>query len=299
MTIMMTFGTLPKAFAEDKALVVGLHSAALGGMSRRARLKAIDDLAQYLSSKLGRTVSGRNYARIEDLLAQAKAGTVQLAIVSAQVQAEQRLSDPIAVLSRSDAATIQWQILSKSNIRTISELQGKTIAIPRVGRQDQKFVTQVVLEGEVAPQYFQWLPVADAESGITSVNVGQAQATVVPVGVESSLKVLYTSRPIPSAVVTEVATISEQDRTKVAAALMSWSSSWPGYTGWRATQSGPYAALRNQMNSTGISRKLLVVKPKPFLLADRTFFQPYSARAELPSVINLVKAPQWMPDQAP
>jgi len=172
----------------QKRITVGLYAPTAPFIGPSQRLEYVTRLAEHLSKAApGKRVVGRVFASGGAFVSAVNRGDVQFAVVDAPYAAARGL--PYRVLAsaaRRGSSTGSWMLVSKS-VSSLSQLKGKTLAIPRVGARARAFVANVLFEGEIATNYFGKLTKApDTHSAVTLVGLGRASAAVVPVGVTLS-----------------------------------------------------------------------------------------------------------------
>jgi hypothetical protein len=283
------------AWGQGKEIVIGLFLPALPDASRAQRIKAVEDLASQIATKINQPVKGRSFARAADLNLAVKQRVVHFAIVDALFAADRRWT-PMATLVSHGSKAVSWQFLAKTGA-TFGDLKGKTLAFASItGKADRQFVSNVLLEGEVAPTFFGWTASPDAGSAIRAVALGKAFATVVPAGRSTGgLTTVFVSPPVPTPVIVHVGRLPAKVQQPVLQAVLGWQGSWLGFDGWRAPEAGAYKRLASAL-AARIVRKPIVPKPQPFALHARDVFARFQPSSELPSVLGLMLAPKTRPD---
>lgn len=149
------------------------------------------ELANRLGAELGKALnvpgSGRVYARAVDFGAAVSKKEVTLALVDPAY-----LTDPavraagnfvvIAVaLAAGEKAERTWQLVARAGAK-FTELKGKRVLVPSLGGREAEFVINVLLGGEVGRDFFAKIdPAPDTASALAALELGKADATVVPV----------------------------------------------------------------------------------------------------------------------
>jgi hypothetical protein len=296
--VLLTTLLAAPAWGQGKDIVVGLFFPALPETTRAARIKAVEDLASHLASKIGQPVKGRSFARAADLNLAVKQRVVQLAIVDASFAAERRWA-PLAMLSFHGSRTMPWQVLAKAGISTISDLKGKTLAFPSIGKADRQFISNVLFEGEVPPSYFTLSPSPDASSAIRAVGLGKAAATVVyGQRAMGGLTSVYVSRDIPTPSIVHVGRLPAPVQKAVLQGLLSWQGGWLGFDGWKPVEAGLYPRLASALASKPV-RRMIAPKPQAFVIQAREVFAGFQPPRDLPSVLGLMTPPTAKPDLRP
>jgi hypothetical protein len=180
----------------DRQLGVGLCVPEIPFASARARHRAAKRVAQHLSRSLRRPVEGFAYLKPEDLRRDVRAGRLHFAVVGAlfaatvpdnQILAQGRLSKNTAGV---------WSILCRDQ-RTLQQLRGKRLQIPRMGPGTLAFVQDGVAGGAVNVKgHFkvQWSP--NLLSAQAAVRLGHADAVVAPLSTTGLVSVLQ-GYPLP------------------------------------------------------------------------------------------------------
>ena len=280
----------------QSGLVIGLYTPNQAVQAGRAqRIRAIERLAAYLSSKLGVPVRGRSFARSTDLQRAVKRGQVQLAVVGA-THAGQRGWQAFASLVRQGKRTQVWSVVTTRRYTRITELKGATLAIALPKTIARRFVTKVLFEGEVQAAYFRWLAAPDAASAIRATQVGKAAAAIVPASATvSGLSRVFVSQgvPLPQAVV--VGKLSPRTAARARAALLAWRGKWLGFDGWRAPLPEQNLALRQRMRRSG-RKKPIVSEPRGYTLKERGVFVTAKPAVALPDVREMLSSRELLPD---
>ena len=85
--------------------------------------------------------------------------------------------------SKASLGAVRWVLAvpESSEINSVEDLEGKTIAALKIGSRDTAFVTNVLLGGEVDHTYFKSVILApNPNSAATMVSLGRADAALVP-----------------------------------------------------------------------------------------------------------------------
>ena len=189
-------GLWPRGARADQQLGVGLCVPEIPFASARARHRAAKRVAQHLSRSLRRPVEGFAYLRPDDLRRDVRAGRLHFAVVGALFAATVPDNQILAQGQLSPSSASVWSILCRHR-RTLQELRGKRLQIPRLGRGTLSFVQDGVLGGAVNVQdHFkvQWSP--NLLSAETAVRLGQADAVIAPLSTAGLVAVLQ-GYPVP------------------------------------------------------------------------------------------------------
>ena len=145
------------------------------------------ELANRLGAELGRALSapgtGRVYARAADFAAAVKKGEVTVALVDpAYLTGAAGNCTVLAVsLAADDKAERTWQLVEHAGTKP-AELRGKRVLVPSLGGREPEFVMNVLFGGEVGRNFFAKIdPAPDTTSALAALELGKADAAVVPV----------------------------------------------------------------------------------------------------------------------
>jgi hypothetical protein len=202
-----TLAAAPAGAAEKKAtLGVFLATTLSDGQERFQYAEA---LAARLGDALDRPVAAKSFGRYEDFSRAVSEGLLDFAVVEswAAVQLGGR-ARPVAWASRSGEIQQRWAIVSTQK-GAVKDLAGKRLALVKgAGPADPKFVTHVVLGGDLdAQRHFKVMPVPNVESALKMLEARGAEAALVPlahVPRDREVRVLFRSGRIPGAVLVDL-----------------------------------------------------------------------------------------------
>lgn len=202
-----TLATAPALAAAKKATVgVFLATTLTDGQERFQYAEA---LAAKLGESLERPVAAKSFGRYEDFSRAVADGLVDFAVVDAwaAVQLGARAT-PVAWASRSGETQQRWAIVSTQK-GAVKDLAGKRLALVKgAGPADPKFVTHVVLGGDLdAQRHFKVTPVPNVESALKMLEAKGAEAALVPlahVPKDKDVRVLFRSGRVPGAVLVDL-----------------------------------------------------------------------------------------------
>ncbi|QSQ25134.1 PhnD/SsuA/transferrin family substrate-binding protein [Pyxidicoccus parkwayensis] len=202
-----TLAAVPSGAAEKKATVgVFLATTLTDGQERFQYAEA---LAAKLGESLERPVAAKSFGRYEDFARAVSGGLVDFAVVDAwaAVQLGSRAT-PVAWASRSGETQQRWAIVSTQK-GSVKDLAGKRLALVKgAGPADPKFVTHVVLGGDLdAQRHFKVMPVPNVESALKMLEAKGAEAALVPlahVPKDKDVRVLFRSGRVPGAVLVDL-----------------------------------------------------------------------------------------------
>nr|MBA3501836.1 hypothetical protein [Deltaproteobacteria bacterium] len=161
---------------------------------------------------------GRVYARAADFAAAVKKGEVTVALVDATYLASSSNYTVLAASVRGGDVAQTWQLVSKG-AKKFSELRGKRVLVPANGGKEADFALNVLLGG-VEKDYFKVEVAPDTVSAIAAVQLGKADAAIVPTGVDlPSPTVQVLALPsVATPILVGYAGLTAQQRTTVIAA---------------------------------------------------------------------------------
>jgi ABC-type amino acid transport substrate-binding protein len=197
------------AHADD--LHVGLYAPSARFAGTSARLDYVTDAAKHLGG------TGKVYSRAGDFAAAAKKGEIDVAVVDAPYLAA--LGVPYTVLATATGGA--WQLVSRGGEKKVADLKGKKVLCPALGGREDDFVYEALLGGELQRGFFGSVDAApDTVSALASLDLGRADAAVVPAGADlpGGVSVVATLASVPGPALVALAGTSEAVRKKVAAA---------------------------------------------------------------------------------
>ena len=175
---------LASVSARADTITVGLFAPSAPFPSTAARVEFATKLGEHFGKALGKTATGRVYARAGDFTAAVKKGEVQVALVDPAYLAGTGNWTALAASTRGGDATQAWQVVSK-NAKKLTDLRGKRVLVPANGGHESDFVLNVLLGG-LEKDFFKVEAAPDTVSAIAAVSLGKADAAVVPVGADLS-----------------------------------------------------------------------------------------------------------------
>lgn len=168
--------------ADAENVTVGLFAPSAPFPSTSARLDLASKLGQHLAKALGGSGSGRVYARAADFAAAVRKGDVTVAVVDAAYLATRGDYTVLAASIRNGETTQAWQVVARGAKR-ITELRGKRVLVPANGGRESDFALNVLLGG-VERDFLKIEAAPDTASALAALNLGKAEAAIVPAGVE-------------------------------------------------------------------------------------------------------------------
>ena len=172
------------AGARADTITVGVFAPSAPFPSTAARVELASRLGDHLGKALGGIGSGRTYARAGDFAAAVKRGEIALALVDASYLAGRGGYTVIASSTYGGATVRGWQLVARAGVKFV-DLKAKRVLVPSNGGRELEFVVDVMLGGEVARGWFARVEAAtDTASALAALGLGNADAVVVPLGVE-------------------------------------------------------------------------------------------------------------------
>ena len=168
--------------AQADNITVGLFAPSAPFPSTSARVELATRLGDHIGKALGGTGTGRVYARAADFAAAVKKGEVVIALVDPAYLAHTANWTVLAASVRGGDIAQAWQIVGKG-AKKFADLRGKRVLVPANGGKEADFALNVLLGG-VEKDFFKIEVAPDTVSAIAAVQLGKADAAVVPAGVD-------------------------------------------------------------------------------------------------------------------
>jgi phosphonate ABC transporter substrate-binding protein len=160
------------------------------------------------AKKTGLALSGRYFVQLADFQKFVDSGHPGFGVVDAVYFLEERQKldlQPLATAQDAAGASTQQYCLAVATSKPwqrIDELSGKSLAQTPLAGKYPVFVSEFLLEGVLPSTFFQTKPVPHAASAMRAVELGESDGAFVPcaqVGKDKKLRTVFTSRPIPMA----------------------------------------------------------------------------------------------------
>jgi hypothetical protein len=132
----------------------------------------------------------------------------------------------LAVATRGGSDGVAWELVSRGGESSIVALKGKKVLCAAMGGREADFVYEALLGGELARGFFGSVDSApDVVSALASLNLGRADAAVVPSGVDlpSGVTVVASLPTISWPALVALPGASDALKKKVTAAATSFS----------------------------------------------------------------------------
>lgn len=283
--------------APADALVVGVYAPWMYFPNSLARSQYVGELAERLGRVTGKSFRARAFATEGEFQNQIAAGQVHFAIVDAQYQIERGLK-PLAQGVKSGRPT-RPMVLVASGARGVAELEGKSLARVRLGRGDQGFIFNYLLQNQVDPGFFAdgaGKDARDVQGALGLVKLGKADAAFAYKGTEPGI---FETRPVPLPVfVATAADIAPDTLRAVQQGVLGVTLDGPveGFSAWSAELHRPLErAIKAKPQGPG-NRPVLSRADAPLPPVPSAIDTSATARAALPPVADELEVLPPPPD---
>lgn len=176
---------IASSVARADTITVGLFAPTAPFPSTSARVELASRLGEHLGNALGKTGSGKVFARGGDFASAVRKGEVTVALVDAAYLAVAGGNYTVlAAALRGGQTAPGWQLVARGTDR-LTGLAGKRVLVPAIGGRETDFVLHVLFGGEVPKGYFARIETApDTVSALAALGLGKTDAAIVPDGVE-------------------------------------------------------------------------------------------------------------------
>ncbi|HZI11261.1 MAG TPA: PhnD/SsuA/transferrin family substrate-binding protein [Myxococcus sp.] len=279
------------AAAKKATLGVFLPTTLTDGQQR---FQYAESLAARLTEATGRPTAPKSFARYEDFSKAVSDGTIDFAVVDswAAVQLGNKAA-PVALAPLSGETTQRWAIVSTSK-SSVKDLAGTRLAIVKgAGSADPKFVTNVVLAGDLdAKKHFKLTPVPNVESALKMLEAKGAEAALVPLAhVPQGVKVLFRSSKVPGAVL--VGMRGDADDLKESLQKLAAVAPFGAFVAVQGKELDDFGKLLQR----GPPRRQPVLVDAPALRVDtRSLMEPSALQPVLPSFADALDVSAEQPD---
>ena len=225
-------------------LTLGVFAPSAPFPSTAARVELASRLGDHLGKALGGTGTGRVYARGADFTAAVRKGEIALAVVDAAYLASRGGYTVIAGSLQGGDIHRGWQLVARAG-STLTGLAAKRVLVPSNGGREIDFVVNVLLGGEVARDFFGKVEAAsDTTSALAALGLGNADAAVVPVGVDlpAGIARVIALPAIANPILVAYGTVSAAQRSTLAIAAASFKGD-ATIAGFRAGDDEPVRAI--------------------------------------------------------
>ena len=283
----------PAAGAAPKKATLGvfLPSTLTDGQQR---FQYAESLAAKLTAATGRPTGAKSFARYEDFSKAVSEGLVDFAVVDswAAVQLGAKAT-PVALAPLSGETSQRWAIVSNAK-GSVKDLAGKRLAIVKgAGAADPKFVTNVVLAGDLdAKKHFRLTPVPNVESALKMLEAKGAEAALVPLShVPEGVRVLFRSSKVPGAVLVGM----RGDADDLTKNLQKLEPVAP-FGAFVAVQGKELEDFRKLLQSGPARRQPVLVDVPALRVETRALMDPSALQPVLPSVADALDVSAEQPD---
>ena len=258
------------------------------------RFQYAEALAARLSTATGRPTAAKSFARYEDFSKAIADGIVDFAVVDAwaAVQLGARAT-PVALAPLSGETSQRWAIVSNAR-GSVKDLAGKRLAIVKgAGAADPKFVTNVVLAGDLdAKKHFKLTPVPNVESALKMLEAKGAEAALVPLThVPEGVRVLFRSAKVPGAVLVGV-----RDDADVLTDNLQKLEPVAPFGAFVALQGRELEDFRKLLQTGPARRQPVLVDAAPLRVETRALMDPAALQPVLPSFADALDVSAEQPD---
>lgn len=253
------------ATAHAENVTVGLFAPSAPFPSTAARLELANKLGEHIGKALGGAGSGRVYARAGDFAAAVKKGDVTIALVDAPYLASTTGYTVLAASTRGGDTEQAWQVVARG-AKKITELRGKRVLVPANGGRESDFALNVLLGG-VEKDFFKVEASPDTVSALAAVQLGKADAAIVPAGVElPSGTAAVLALPAVATPMLVAYGASEKDRASIIAAVAGFKGD-ATIAGFRGGDAEGVRAIARRFGAA-VKRGPLVVPSVRLLVGD-------------------------------
>lgn len=202
--------------SDESPLVVGVYAPHMFFANSIQRSQYAEQLAAGLGRVTGLSFRGRGFSTQGEFANQVTAGQVHFALIDAQHQIERGY----AALAQGTAngRPTRPMVLVAGSGSSVADLAGKRLARVKLGRGDEGFVINYLLQNQVEPGFFgEARTVRDVQGALSLVKLGKADGAFVYQGVAPGI---FTSRPVPLPVFVRTAQVPDDVARKVRQAVL-------------------------------------------------------------------------------
>ncbi|PTL85164.1 PhnD/SsuA/transferrin family substrate-binding protein [Vitiosangium sp. GDMCC 1.1324] len=289
----LLFAWVPAAGAAAKKATLGvfLPTTLTDGQQRFQYAEA---LAAKLTEATGRATAAKSFARYEDFSKAVAEGIIDFAVVDswAAVQLGAKAT-PVALAPLSGETSQRWAIVSTAK-GSVKDLAGKRLAIVKgAGAADPKFVTNVVLAGDLdAKKHFKLTTVPNVESALKMLEAKGAEAALVPLShVPEGVRVLFRSSKVPGAVLVGM----RGDADDLTENLQKLQPVAP-FGAFVAVQGKELEDFRKLLQSGPPRRQPVLVDAPALRVETKALMEPSALQPVLPSFADALEVSAEQPD---
>ncbi|WNG36044.1 phosphate/phosphite/phosphonate ABC transporter substrate-binding protein [Archangium violaceum] len=278
------------AAAKKATLGVFLPTTLTDGQQRFAYAEA---LAAKLSAATGRATAAKSFARYEDFSKAVSEGLIDFAVVDSWAAVQLGKATPVALAPLSGETSQRWAIISTAK-GSVKDLAGKRLAIVKgAGATDPKFVTNVVLAGDLdAKKHFKLTPVPNVESALKMLEAKGAEAALVPLAhVPEGVRVLFRSSKVPGAVLVGM----RGDEDDLTQNLQKLEPVAP-FGAFVAVQAKELEDFRRLLQSGPPRRQPVLVEAPTLRVETKALMEPSALQPVLPSFADALEVSAEQPD---
>ena len=179
--------------SDETPLVVGVYAPHMYFSNSIQRSQYADQLANGLGRVTGLAFRGRGFSTQGEFDNQVTAGQLHFAVVDAQHQLERGYA-PLAQGTANGRPTRPMVLVAGSG-SSVADLAGKQLARVKLGRGDEGFIVNFLLQNQVDPDFFgKARTVRDVQGALSLVKLGKADGAFAYQGIAPGI---FTSRPVP------------------------------------------------------------------------------------------------------
>lgn len=252
--------------ASAENVTVGLFAPSAPFPSTSARVELATRLGDHIGKALGGTGTGRVYARAADFAAAVRKGEVTVALVDATYLASTSNYTVLAASLRGGDESQPWQVIAKG-AKKFADLRGKRVLVPANGGKESDLALNVLLGG-VEKDFFKIEVAPDTVSAIAAVQLGKADAAIVPTGVDlpAPTAQVLALPALATPMLVGYGGLTAQQRSAIVAAVASFKGDTT-VTGFRAGDAEPVRAIARRF-SAPVKRGPLVVPSVRLVVGD-------------------------------
>jgi len=279
------------AHAEERKINIAIFAPNTAFASGSERFSYVNRLAQHVTSVAGVKAEGKAFARAGDLEAAIKAKQVDFAILDGVYLAERGAPYPVLAVATTGGETAPKWALFTSGSTDAKGLQGKRLAMARVGARDDDFLSNALFDGEVQVKKFfaSRVDAPDLAGALATVNLKKAEAVFAPESEGKGLKNVFEAGRIPNPAFCDLQNGTPSDVVaKVRSAVLAYSAG-AALEGWKPSDAGAYRALSGRMSAR--NRRPLMAEPTVVKLEDLDVLVPPQFEAAQPDLRALFLVP--------
>jgi len=209
---------------EQKPLELGVYLPRLTLVTPEARNAHAEAVGDTLSKALDRPVHGRAFANVSDLDAFIAAGRLDLGLVDIAVLVARPTLAVLAQGTGPFGRSPAYAVMSRKSFRGINALEGRRLALPKVGPEEAKLLSNFALEGEAdITRFFGRLHWSTELTDVAErLGSGRSEVTLAYAALAAPMKLQVAAplRGMPLPVLVEMGSgLSDSERAALSAAV--------------------------------------------------------------------------------